>query len=190
MRWLRDPSGRVPERPHYDLAEIDGECESRVASFLRHRHGGVRYPLSTNDLTILLEQETSDLDLYADLAAEGTGSLSGNRAIEGVTEFVPGDKPRVRIARHLSEDPAREHRLRTTLAHELGHVWFHAFLWAGPPAGVINPAQNASRRSTDLGLRTSDRAPRPAVDAAKAPFCTPARPIGWNGRRDTPAALF
>jgi hypothetical protein len=156
MRWLRDPSGRVPERPHYDLAEIDGECESRVASFLRHRHGGVRYPLSTNDLTILLEQETSDLDLYADLAAEGTGSLSGNRAIEGVTEFVPGDKPRVRIARHLSEDPAREHRLRTTLAHELGHVWFHAFLWAGPRSQRLRTSDPSASSGQALGPRTSD----------------------------------
>jgi hypothetical protein len=127
MRWLRDPSGRVPERPHYDPVEIDRECETRVASFLRRRHGEVRYPLSTNELTILVEQETSDLDLYADLAAEGAG-------IEGVTEFVAGDRPRVRIARHLVEEPAREHRLRTTLAHELGHVWLHAFLW-GVPAG-------------------------------------------------------
>jgi IrrE N-terminal-like domain len=152
VRWVRDPSGRVPERPHYDPDEIDRECESRVAAFLRRRHGAVRCPLATNDLTILLEQETSDLDLYADLSTEGA-------AVEGMTEFLPGEKPRVRVARKLSEDPARERRLRTTLAHELGHVWFHTFLWSAPP-GTLRagrpPAYRGCGQATMLHARPTD----------------------------------
>jgi hypothetical protein len=37
----------------------------------------------------------------------------------------------VRIAAALAETPAREPRLRSTLAHELGHVVLHAFLFSG-----------------------------------------------------------
>lgn len=124
MKWVRDASGRLPERPHYAPAELDGECETLVSAFLRRRHGAARYPLTTDDLTVLLEDEAEDLDLYADLAAEGPG-------VEGVTEFRQRARPRVRISAALSEAPARARRLRTTLAHELGHVRFHAFLWSG-----------------------------------------------------------
>jgi hypothetical protein len=63
-----------------------------------------------------------DLDLYADFGA-------ADALAEGMTEFRPGQAPRVRIAARLAEAPGREHRLRTTLAHELGHVTLHSFLW-------------------------------------------------------------
>ncbi len=56
--------------------------------------------------------------------------------MEGVTDFCPGEKPTVRIAHQLSEEPRRENRLRTTLTHEYGHVKFHAFLWAVQQPGV------------------------------------------------------
>src|SRR6266542_3932867 len=124
MKWVRDLSARLPERPHYDPVELDRECESLVSAVLLRRRGAVQFPLTTDDLTTLLEEHTADLDLYADLAAEGP-------AVEGVTEFAAQGKPRVRVSAALSETPARAHRLRTTLAHELGHVRFHAFLWSG-----------------------------------------------------------
>lgn len=98
-------------------------CEKRVRRFLLEHNGVVAYPLSTADLTVLIEQETDDLDQYADLSRlEGDGV-----EVEGITEFFPGRRPRVRIARGLSESPGREARLRTTLSHELGHVLFHDF---------------------------------------------------------------
>jgi len=140
-------SGRLPQRPHFDPGEIDREVEGRVASFLRRRHGTVRFPLTTNDLTVLLEQETSDLDLYAD--------LSSDRA-EGMTEFLPAARPRVRIARELSEDPTREHRLRTTLAHELGHVWLHAFLWSRHEIQSAGLPPARCLRSAIVGAPTGD----------------------------------
>ena len=159
MRWVRDTSGRLPERPHFMPAEIDAQCESLVAGCLRERHGGVRYPLETNDLVVLLERHAFDLDLYADLEFEGP-------AVEGVTEFVPGEGPRVLIARHLTEQPARENRLRTTLAHELGHVTLHGFLWAAGPPGQPGRARGVAdaapalwprcRRTTMLGARPAD----------------------------------
>jgi Zn-dependent peptidase ImmA (M78 family) len=122
VKWVRDTSGRLPERPHYLPAELEGECEALVARFLRARHGAVRYPLSTDDLAVLLESEVDDLDLYADFSAAGAG-------VEGVTEFSRRGRPVVRISAQLSESASRAHRLRTTLAHELGHVRLHAFLW-------------------------------------------------------------
>ncbi len=122
VKWVPDRTGRFPQRPHYEMDELDRECEGMIVSFLRKKRRRVTYPISTEDLKILLEQETGDLDLYADLTEEGEG-------VEGVTDFFRGRKPTVRIARELSEDDRRENRLRTTLTHEFGHVKFHDFLW-------------------------------------------------------------
>lgn len=124
MRWVLDRTGRLRKRPHYDPAEIDQACEALLIGFLRARYGAISFPISTNDLTVLLEQEVDDLDLYADFS-------EGARLVQGRTTFFRDGKPRVQIARELAEDVRRENRLRTTLTHELGHVRFHAFLWSG-----------------------------------------------------------
>jgi hypothetical protein len=153
VRWIPDETGRIPVRPHFQPAEIDRECEALVARFLRERHGVVRFPLTTDDLTVLVERETADLDLYADLEDE-------THDTEGVTEFVPGERPSVRIARALSEDPRRTHRLRTTLAHELGHVLLHGCLWTldappaagrGAPVGINPRCRRATIERPDGG---------------------------------------
>lgn len=122
MKWVPDSTGRFHWRPYYDQAELDSECERLVANFLRRKYGVIRFPLSTDDLSVMIEQEVSDLDLYADISVEGPD-------VEGLTEFFPDKKPAVRIARELSLDSSRSGRLRTTLAHEFGHVRFHTFLW-------------------------------------------------------------
>jgi Zn-dependent peptidase ImmA (M78 family) len=122
MKWIPDRTGRFAQRPHYEPAEIDGECETLITSFLRQRHGAVIFPVATNDLVVLLEQEANDVDIYADLSAEGPD-------VEGMTYFRPSGKPDVRIARHLAEAHWAVHRFRTTATHELGHVKLHNFLW-------------------------------------------------------------
>ncbi len=122
MRLVADRTGRFSERPHYDSEELDRESETLISAFMRDKCGGWRLPIPTDTLTKLIEQEADDLDLYADLSAEGND-------VQGVTEFFPDRKPRVRIARELSEDERRENRLRTTLSHEYGHVRFHAWLY-------------------------------------------------------------
>ncbi len=119
MKWVADRTGRFPQRPHYEMDEIDRECEQIVKAFLRKQRGRVSCPISTEELKILVEQEAGDLDLYAELDA----------GVEGVTDFYQGHKPGVRIARELAEDERRENRLRTTLMHELWHVKFHNFLY-------------------------------------------------------------
>src|SRR5262245_24186579 len=115
MRWVRDTTGRFPRRPHYDAAELDQICEDLLV-------GRRQRPVTTDALMVLIEERAADLDVYADLTAEGAD-------VEAVTDFTPGQRPRVRISSRLSERTKREHRLRTTLAHELGHVVLHDFIW-------------------------------------------------------------
>ncbi len=110
------------KRPHYDQAELDYQCEQRIHKFLTQKYGKIAYPISTADLTILIEQSVDDLDMGADLTA-----VEGD--VEGVTEFCRGQKPVVRISSRLIGNPIMENRLRTTLTHEFSHVEFHTFLF-------------------------------------------------------------
>lgn len=122
MRWIRDATGRFAQRPHFETDELDAECEQLVTESLKKRHGKVTFPISNDDLEVLVEEHSSDLDLYADLRDHGND-------VEGVTVFERDARPKVLIARHLSEQPWSHHRLRTTLTHELGHAHFHNLLY-------------------------------------------------------------
>jgi hypothetical protein len=128
MKMVPDALHRFVSRPQYEPWELDVACEEVVGKFLEDRHGTVRFPISTADLTLLLEAETEDLDSAADLSDLGSD-------VEGVTDFFRDRKPSVRIASDLWAGTSRENRLRTTLAHEFGHVHFHNYLYqveAGP----------------------------------------------------------
>jgi len=120
MNWVKDKTGRFDRRPHYQPGELDTECEHIILSFLKAKYGKIDFPIKTNDLTILLEQK-ADLDSYADLSGE-----PGD--VEGLTEFVRGKRPVVKIANSLSAAHL-ENRLRTTLTYEFGHVHFHQFIF-------------------------------------------------------------
>lgn len=154
MRWVTDRTARFQKRPHYDPAELDVECEQIVGSFLTERHGRVVFPIATDDLTVLIERAVGDLDMHADLSGEAG-------EVEGVTEFGPGQKPRIRIAALLSA-PHLENRLRTTLTHEFGHAHWHGFLFEQQPSGqlmfpVSKYAQvNKCKREMIVGARESD----------------------------------
>lgn len=152
-RCVRD--GRFGERPHYEPAELDGECEDIIVQFLRSIHNGeARFPVHTEDLKKLIERDADDLDCYADLSNYGAD-------VEGVTEFRPGRKPVVRIAKALTEDERYENRLRTTLTHEFGHVRFHAYLYdLGRLQGDLfkgnAPQRLISKRENILGASKTD----------------------------------
>lgn len=141
MRWVFDLTRRFKRRPHYDTTEIDDECERLIAAFLAEQRGSVTYPIGTDELRVLIEQHVEYLDVFADLSDEGPD-------VQGVTYFQPDGRPIVKVSRDLGEERWRENRLRTTLAHEFGHVRLHSFLWvteaeslplfaehAGKPAG-------------------------------------------------------
>jgi hypothetical protein len=119
MNWTRDNTGRFRQRPHYTDKELEQICEDAICGFLRARYGKTTFPVSTADLTVLIEQHVDDLDSYGDLEDD----------IDGLTHFFPKKKPKVKIAARLQE-PYLENRLRTTLTHEHGHVILHGFLFA------------------------------------------------------------
>lgn len=123
VKMVRDSTGRFAERPYYTAAELDRECEHIVSAFLMGRHGHFRLPVTTDELSILIEQHDASLDSSVDLTEYG-------RDVEGMTEFFPDRNPEVSISDRLANDARRENRLRTTLAHEFGHVHFHRHLWA------------------------------------------------------------
>src|SRR5271156_2670743 len=132
MKLVRDTTGRFRERPHYELDELEEECERTAFTFLEEQYGQVLIPIPTNALVVLIEQYAEDLDLFADLSGEGA-------SVQEVTEFFSSGKPQVQIARELSKQFWRAHRLRTTLAHEYGHVLLPARLGAqsGGPRGPL-----------------------------------------------------
>ena len=98
VQMVPDRTGRFSKRPHYQPEELDQECEQIVTQFLRSLHSEAVFPITTDDLTKLIERDAGDLDLYADLSHLGPD-------VEGVTEFHPGRRPVVRISAELSGDP-------------------------------------------------------------------------------------
>ncbi|MPR06298.1 ImmA/IrrE family metallo-endopeptidase [Microvirga tunisiensis] len=152
--WMRDPTRRFRERPFYRPEEIDAACERLVNEFLLKHRGKVEYPLTTDDLTILIERNVRDLDLYADLSDDGTD-------VEGVTRFAVGHQPAIAIADPLSSDERRANRLRTTLAHELGHAKFHdeVFQMAFSSGDLLSEAREAKivcKRETMIDAPQTD----------------------------------
>src|SRR6266571_2484718 len=142
MNWVKDTTGRFPERPHYEPEELDFDCQEFAHLILRNRHDGkLVFPIPTDDLTVMIERSGADLDQYADLSNEGSN-------VEGVTEFTPGMKPRVRISHLLTDDARLENRLRTTLTHECGHVRHHRFLWEmKAKTGKLFPDKGLSKQA-------------------------------------------
>lgn len=121
-KLVRDITGKFHHRPHYEPRELDMECEKIVCDFLRTIYGQVTFPISTDDLTKLVDKFTSDFDQYADLTQYGPN-------VDGLTEFYAKVKPKIFVAARLSESSAHENRLRTTMTHELGHAIFHDYLY-------------------------------------------------------------
>ena len=82
MRSLRDATGRFPERPYYECAELNELCEHVVEGFLTRKYGSPLYPIKTGDLELLLEEQDVVLDPYCDLSHYGATT-------EGASVFEP-----------------------------------------------------------------------------------------------------
>jgi hypothetical protein len=141
LHYIRDATGRFPERPYFEAGEIDELCERTVENFLAAKYGHIAYPIATSALELLLEQQDVVLDCYADLAAFGGET-------DGATVFEPGSPTRVYISKELSGDRVRENRFRTTLAHELGHVVLHRPLYAAARTGDLFESSRTSHSAT------------------------------------------
>ncbi len=154
VMWVPDETKRFRRRPHYKQSEIDRECETLVTGFLLKHRGKVDFPISTDDLTVLIEQHVDTLDVYADLTPDG-------HDVEGVTRFKIGAVPDIEISEPLSTDDRRENRFRTTLAHELGHVRLHDKLFqaAFAPGDLFEQAREhrlVCKRETMLDAPKGD----------------------------------
>lgn len=132
MKYIRDTVHGFTERPHYEAAELDAMFEKIVVDYLKKKHGAARFPITTDELTTLIEQDVDDLDQYADLSKYGEG-------VEGLTEFRGRGKPKVCISETVHR---YENRLRTTLTHEFGHVKLHAYLFAMGNPRLLVPGPN------------------------------------------------
>jgi hypothetical protein len=115
-----DRTGGLLYRPYKLEEEIDWECEAFIRHFLQlPAEASLPVPLSTDLLTNAIEAHAKRLDLYADMEAD----------LEGLTEISANSAPFVRINRLLSTAHRSQNRLRSTLAHEFYHLYFHAPLY-------------------------------------------------------------
>lgn len=155
VKMIRDNTGLFAERPFYRERELDDECERLIHELLLKRQGKIDYPVSTEDLTVLIEMHDAELDSYADLSKYGAD-------VEGVTEFFADRGPKVSISERIAADERRENRFRTTLTHEFGHVKFHGPLWAQKFATGdllehgVNANKAISKRDNILNAPQSD----------------------------------
>ena len=124
VRYIRDTTGRFPERPYYEQEDLDQECESIIVSFLRSIHHEVRFPIETEDLKKLIERDADDLDCYADLSEYGM-------------DVTPIGKPpplAVRLAEALPFRRAQGIEERRTL-----NVWSDIQVMLGGNGGFATP---------------------------------------------------
>lgn len=140
VKYIRDNTRRFETRPFYEPEELDVECEKIIYDLMNSKFGGVRFPIPTDALTVLIERDAESLDIYADLSGLGD-------AVEGVTDFFPGKRPRVRISDNLSGASHLENRFRTTLTHEYGHVKFHNYLFSVEKSLDLFPGVNSNQKS-------------------------------------------
>jgi Zn-dependent peptidase ImmA (M78 family) len=144
MKLLRDPLGRPIPRIYFKTEVLDARCERTIEDFMKRHSGGFRLPVPTDDIIRMIEAEADDLDMYADLPV----------TVDGYTDYFADRGPRVKIAERLSA-PRYENRLRMTLAHEWGHVRFHAPLW-----------RNSLRESDERRVARSWRCARETIESA------------------------
>jgi len=119
---VSDRTGRFKKRPYWEISELEQKCEETIIGFLRGRYEFERISVPTEALTVLIERDAAELDLAMNLSDE-------RYEVCGYTKFERGRKPLVTIARELWAQRHRNNRLRTTLAHEYGHVMLHTWLY-------------------------------------------------------------
>ena len=62
MKWVRDRTGRFERRPYYYQQEIDVQCEEVLASYWKDRGKSPTFPISTDDLTVLIRNHELNPD--------------------------------------------------------------------------------------------------------------------------------
>jgi Zn-dependent peptidase ImmA (M78 family) len=122
MKMVRDRTGRFPERPHWEIAELERKCEEAMIALLNQRYGFERIAVPTEALMELIDRLGADLQFEHQLSDD-------KYDVFGYTDFSE-KKPLVVIARELMDRRQHNNRLRMTLAHGYSHVLLHSWLYA------------------------------------------------------------
>lgn len=114
-----DPLGRFAwPIPWYSPAELDDMFEAHGAGIFAKRHkGSPLYLLTTDDLSVLIEEAGADLDPGFEFGGDETD-------VFGKTIFRRNETL-VRVSRQVAETPSLTNLYRMTLAHEYGHLVLH-----------------------------------------------------------------
>lgn len=118
MQKMRDTLHGFGYYTRYTEDELDLQFQKYTFDYLRKKYNKIEFPLNNDDLTLIVEHDVENLDLYAELEQD----------TEGETTFIKNKKPSVGISKELTEDPNQDNRFRMTLAHEYGHVKLHNFI--------------------------------------------------------------
>lgn len=117
MKTFRSKSGPFSERPHFEESEIDRICVDEL------RKQGL-YPSSPEAIRIdrFVEKRFGIVPQYESLPD----------GVLGFTKFSGKGVEAIVISEALDAEGSRvaERRVRTTLAHEAGHGFLHAYLFA------------------------------------------------------------
>lgn len=116
MRAYRTSAGPFPERPYYELAEIERICSEEL------RAVGL-YPSDPEPLRIerFIEKRFGVSPTYDQLPS----------SVLGYTAFGPSGVEQIVVSTALCDTGSKsaERRINTTLAHEAGHGLLHAHLF-------------------------------------------------------------
>lgn len=165
VSWIDDRTGRFGKRPYYREKDLDRECEVIVRRLLQDKLGRVRFPLTTDELFVLVEQNVSDLDVYADLTDDGF-------EVEGVTDFAVGKRPAIKVSK----------RSRPTTGARTA---------TGRPLPMNSAMRSSMTKCSSCGLRPetfSMTGPLHASCVSGRRCSTLPRSIGWSGRHPMRAA--
>ena len=133
MKTIRTNNGPFSERPHFEPAEIDRTCVEQLRKV-------DLYPATPEPIRIdrFIEKRFGIVPSYDDLP----------NGVLGYTEFSEKGVRAIVISRSLAEEGGKpaERRLRSTLAHEAGHGFLHAHLFA-----LAQPKTNLFERDACQG---------------------------------------
>lgn len=143
MKYTKDPTRKFPRRPYYEMGEIDGITERLLQDAGRPRIG--------SSPAIDVDRVMMKLDLEPEF-----GKLE--KGVMGVTFFSADGGIRIVISDDL-EAAARQNRiselrLRTTQAHELGHVVLHKELYVNNTPSMFEEAVPDPMLCREEGLGT------------------------------------
>lgn len=88
--------------------------------------------------------EPVDIENFAENLSEFEYSSDMPDSIDGVTQFSLEGRPKIYIADRLAERDASETYLRSTIAHECGHVLFHNPCYVSACKRLINASKEDS----------------------------------------------